>query len=76
MSQRFLRIKEVRARVPYGRASLYRLIKAGEFPKPYPLGARAVAWLEAEIDEWIAGRVATAKPAPVARPAAEKDLEW
>ena len=26
---------------------------AGKFPRPIPLGERAVGWLEAEIDSWI-----------------------
>lgn len=54
---RFLRLTEVRARVPYSRATIYRLIAAGQFPRPYSLGGRAVAWLESEIDAWIEARV-------------------
>jgi prophage regulatory protein len=54
---RFLRLPEVRSRVPYGRATIYRLIAAGEFPRPHSLGARAVAWLESDIDAWIEARV-------------------
>lgn len=57
MSERFLRLKEVRARVPLSRSSLYSRIKSGDFPKPINLGARAVAWLESDIDEWINGRI-------------------
>ena len=26
---------------------------SGKFPRPIPLGERAVGWLEAEIDSWI-----------------------
>jgi len=55
---RFLRLSEVRSRVGYSRASIYRLVNAGEFPRPYSLGARAVAWLETSVDDWIAARVA------------------
>lgn len=54
---RFLRLSEVRNRVPYSRATIYRLMDAGQFPKPYSLGARAVAWLEAEVNDWIASRI-------------------
>jgi len=46
--------------VPYSQAHLYRLIKAGDFPKPVKLGntpnAR-IAWQRAEILEWIDSRV-------------------
>lgn len=58
---RFLRLSEVRRRVPYSRATIYRLITAGQFPRPYSLGARAVAWLESEVDAWIAARVGAAQ---------------
>ena len=63
---RFLRLAEVRNRVGYGRASIYRLIAAGQFPRPYSLGARAVGFLESEIDAWIEARVngQTANGAP------------
>lgn len=54
---RFLRLPAVKSRVGYGRASIYRLIAAGQFPRPYSLGARAVGWLESEIDSWIEGRI-------------------
>jgi prophage regulatory protein len=57
---RFLRLSEVRTRVPYSRATIYRLIAAGQFPRPYSLGARAVAWLESDIGEWIRVRVGAA----------------
>lgn len=55
---RFLRLAEVRARVGYGRATIYRLMAADQFPRSYSLGARAVAWLESEIDAWIEARIA------------------
>ncbi|MGA7343006.1 MAG: AlpA family transcriptional regulator [Terracidiphilus sp.] len=58
MSEEFLRLPEVRNRVPYSRATIYRLIASGEFPRPYGLGARAVAWRESEISAWIEDRIA------------------
>jgi prophage regulatory protein len=30
-------------------------------PRPIQLGANTVAWVEAEVDEWLANKVATAK---------------
>jgi prophage regulatory protein len=30
---------------------------SGNFPRPIPLGERAVGWLEAEIDSWIEDRL-------------------
>jgi prophage regulatory protein len=61
-TMRLMRLREVQNRVPYGRATIYRKIAAGEFPKPYDMGGgRAVAWLESEIDDWIAARVQARK---------------
>lgn len=40
------------------RANIYRLVKTGEFPAPVKLGPRASAWVGAEVDTWIAQRIA------------------
>ena len=58
--KRFLRLKKVTEKVGLGRTALREKIKRGEFPAPYPLGARAVAWLESDVDEWIESRVKAA----------------
>jgi prophage regulatory protein len=54
---RFLRLPQVKQRTGYSRSSIYAKISLGEFPAPVSLGARAVAWIESEIDEWISDRV-------------------
>ena len=56
MPDRLLARAEVQARCGLSRASIYRRLKAGEFPQPRMVGARAVRWLETEIDEWISSR--------------------
>jgi len=33
------------------------------FPKPVRLGSRSVAWVAAEVDGWIAARIAESRPA-------------
>jgi prophage regulatory protein len=64
---KFLRLDEVRNRVPYSRSTIYAKIQRKEFPAPIDLGARAVAWLESDIDEWIAARIANGRTlSPVA----------
>jgi prophage regulatory protein len=50
---RFLRIEQVRQKIPYSRATIARKIAEGKFPKPYTMGGRAKAWLESEIEDWI-----------------------
>lgn len=57
-NMKLLRLSEVRSRIPLSRASIYRKISTGEFPRPYNLGGHAVAWLESDIQGWIAERVA------------------
>lgn len=52
-----LRRKQVEARTGLSRSTIYLRVSEGTFPKPVNLGARAVGWLEAEIDGWLASRV-------------------
>lgn len=54
---RLLRIAQVKDRVGMSQTTIYDRIKKGTFPRPVPLDT-LVAWLESEIDEWIAARVA------------------
>lgn len=43
-------------------ATMWRAIAAGLFPKPVRVGARGVAWVESEIDDWLEGRKAERIP--------------
>lgn len=52
--QRLIRLAEVKQRVGLSRASIYKRMSEGKFPKSRSLGARCAVWIEAEIDEWIA----------------------
>lgn len=56
-----LRRRQVQARTGLARSTIYQYIKAGVFPKPIPLGARAVGWIESEVSDWIAERVKAAR---------------
>ena len=60
---RFVRLREMLLRVGVSRSTAYALIKRNQFPAPTPLveGGRAVAWLEADIDRWIAERIAQSR---------------
>lgn len=51
------RLKKVMEQTGLGRSSIYKLIKEGSFPKPVPLGIRAVGWVATEINAWIEDRV-------------------
>ena len=52
-----LRRKQVEARTGLSRSTIYLRIKEGSFPKPISLGARAVGWLEFEINEWLDNQI-------------------
>ena len=51
-----LRRPEVERRTQISKASIYRLMAAGQFPTAIKLGERAVAWRASEIDAWLASR--------------------
>lgn len=48
-----MRRKQVQEAVGLSKSTLYAMIRAGDFPAPIRLGARAVGWLESEVEEWI-----------------------
>lgn len=54
------RLPQVRARVGLSRSEIYRRIAANPptFPAPCKLGIRASGWDAAEVDDWIASRLA------------------
>ena len=54
----FLKRPEIELRTGLKRSTIYDKMKAGTFPMPVKLGARAVAWPEAEVDAWIEERLA------------------
>ncbi|TOH82677.1 MULTISPECIES: AlpA family transcriptional regulator [Vibrio] len=55
---RFLRLKEVMSLTGLGRSTIYKFMAdETDFPKSVPLGGRAVAWVESEIEEWMESRL-------------------
>ena len=50
---RFLRLNAVLCRTGLSRATLYRKIQAGTFPKQVKLAARCCGWRESAIEEWL-----------------------
>jgi prophage regulatory protein len=51
---RLIRLPEVMSRVGLGRSTIYRWMNEGKFPKPVQLGGHAVAWVEEEVETWVA----------------------
>ena len=54
---RLLRLPDVLERTALSSSTLYRLVNAGRFPRPLKLTERSSAWVEAEVDAWIAERI-------------------
>lgn len=48
-----LRLKKVKDRTGLSRSTIYLRIQEGTFPRPINLGARAVGWIEHEIEAWL-----------------------
>ncbi|KDE33648.1 AlpA family transcriptional regulator [Kosakonia radicincitans UMEnt01/12] len=55
-SLRLIKIKEVQLRCAISRASVYRLISEGKFPRQVRLSSRAIGFYEHEVNEWIESR--------------------
>lgn len=53
----FIKLPEVKRRTTLSTSEIYRRLEAGTFPQQIRLGAKAVAWLEHEIDTWISEAV-------------------
>jgi len=61
-----LRRKQVEARTGLSRSTIYAKMRRNPkrpadhdptFPKPVSVGAKAVGWIEAEVDAWIQAQV-------------------
>ncbi len=57
MPRKILRLPNVLDRTGLSRSTVYQRVTEGSFPKPVSLGARAVGWIETEVDEWIARQI-------------------
>ena len=56
-----LRLKQVTAKTGISRATIYKSIKSGTFPKQVNLGPRSVGWLKSEIQNWIQERISASR---------------
>jgi prophage regulatory protein len=54
---RFLSAEDLKERgIPFSRVQLWRLMKAGKFPRPVQISEQRNAWREEDIDHWMATR--------------------
>jgi len=57
VSNRILRMSELKIRIGLSRSTIYEFQKSGDFPRSVSLGVRAVGWLESDVDAWVESRV-------------------
>lgn len=50
------RRRQVEQLVQLSRSTIYAAVKAGTFPPPVRIGARAVAWRVADVEQWLEAR--------------------
>ncbi|MAM70221.1 MAG: AlpA family transcriptional regulator [Gammaproteobacteria bacterium] len=63
MQTTILRLPEVKSVTGLSRSTIYSQMAEGSFPKPISLGARAVGWIQSDIEKWLDSRIAeTRKP--------------
>lgn len=56
-TMRLIRLSDVSHATGLRRSTIYKYIADGVFPKAVPLMGGRVAWVEHEVQEWIAERV-------------------
>lgn len=56
--QKIIKKKEAFCRIAYANSTGYKAISDGLFPPPVSIGARAVGWVEAEVAQVVAARIA------------------
>lgn len=59
-----LRLAQVMQRTGLSRSSIYHFVKTKKLKPPIRLGARAVGWLESDVDEFIEDRIKESRPDP------------
>jgi prophage regulatory protein len=52
--------KQVESRTGLSKSTIYKLASEGNFPKPIKLGDKAVAWIDHQVDHWIAMKIGDA----------------
>jgi prophage regulatory protein len=57
MTNVILRLPAVKAKTGLCRSAIYQHVADGSFPRPVSLGARAVGWIESEIETWISRKI-------------------
>ena len=52
-----IKLAQVKELTTFSSATIYRLIKKGEFPKQIKLAKRSSGWLHEEISDWLEEKI-------------------
>ena len=55
---RVVRMGELLRRLQISRATVYRWVDGGKFPRPVRLGERTIGWRESALSAWLSEREA------------------
>lgn len=58
MDERVIRKPELFKKIGLSDVTIWRMEKAGKFPKRINLGTNSVGWLDSEIQDWFAKKAA------------------
>ena len=58
---KIIRLPKVQEKTGLSRSTIYEYLKHRNFPAQIRLGARAIGFVESEIDEWIEARIADSR---------------
>ena len=61
MTVKLLKLRTVKDWTGLSRSTIYAMMKNGDFPKSISIGARAIAWSDADIQAWVDTRIAASK---------------
>lgn len=54
LNNKYLMLRDVVGLTTLSKTQLYRMVKAGKFPKPVPISEGRKAWLVREVQMWMA----------------------
>jgi prophage regulatory protein len=63
MATSILRLPAVKQRTGLSRSTIYLRMNDGTFPQPISLGARAIGWVEDDIQQWLEERIRSSRKA-------------
>jgi len=58
---KLIRLDEVKAKTGLCTTSIYKAMRDGSFPKNLAISKQARAWDDAEVEAWIAAKIAAAR---------------